>query len=127
MSSVKGPLSPHLTVYKWEITMLLSIAHRATGVFLSLGLLLLSYWLLILASGPEAYAAISTHVQAWYGQAGLILFTFSLYLHLCNGVRHLFWDAGLGFEIKTSNTSGYTVVIVSILLTGLTWVSGGVI
>ena len=125
MASVKGPLSPHLTVYKWQITMLLSIAHRATGVFLSLGLLMLCYWLLAVAMGPQAYNVVSVHMQAWYGQVILILFTFSLYLHLCNGIRHLFWDTGYGFEINTSNMSGYAVVLVSIVLTVLTWTMGG--
>jgi succinate dehydrogenase / fumarate reductase cytochrome b subunit len=105
--------------------MLLSIAHRATGVFLSLGLLMLSYWLLSIASGAEAYQAMSIHFNAWYGQLILLLFTFSLYLHLCNGIRHLFWDTGYGFEIKTSNYSGYAVFIVSTLLTVITWTAGG--
>jgi succinate dehydrogenase / fumarate reductase, cytochrome b subunit len=127
MAAVKGPLSPHLTIYKWQITMLLSIAHRATGVFLSLGLLLLSYWLLSIASGPEAYQAIAIHMNAWYGQLTLVLFTFSLYLHLCNGIRHLFWDVGQGFEIKTSNASGYAVFVVSIILSVLTWTIGGLL
>jgi succinate dehydrogenase / fumarate reductase cytochrome b subunit len=125
MAAVKGPLSPHLTVYKWQLTMLLSIAHRATGVFLSLGLLMLSYWLLSIASGAEAYQAMSIHFNAWYGQLILLLFTFSLYLHLCNGIRHLFWDTGYGFEIKTSNYSGYAVFIVSTLLCVITWTAGG--
>jgi len=120
MASVKGPLSPHLGIYRWQITMLLSITHRATGVFLSLGLLLLAYWLLALASGPEAYQAVTIHVNAWYGQLILLLFTFSLYLHLCNGIRHLFWDVGLGFEIKTFHNSGYAVVIATIVLTTMT-------
>lgn len=127
MASVRGPLSPHLSVYKWQITMLLSIFHRATGVFLSLGLLLLSCWLLSIAAGPEAYAAISTHINSWYGQAVLILFTFSLYLHLCNGIRHLFWDAGLGFEIRTFHNSGYGVIVATVILTIVTWTAGGLI
>ncbi|MEX2353679.1 MAG: succinate dehydrogenase, cytochrome b556 subunit [Gammaproteobacteria bacterium] len=125
MASVKGPLSPHLGIYKWQITMLLSITHRATGIFLSLGLLLLTYWLLTLASGPEAYAQATTHINAWYGQIILFLFSFSLYFHLCNGIRHLFWDAGLGFEIKTFYSSGYAVIAASVVLTLVTWLAGG--
>lgn len=125
MASVKGPLSPHLTVYKWQITMMLSILHRATGVFLSIGLLLLSFWLLSIASGPEAYSNLVSFINTWYGKTVLILFTFSLYLHLCNGIRHLFWDCGLGFEIKTSNITGYVTAIVSVLLTVLSWAIGG--
>jgi succinate dehydrogenase / fumarate reductase cytochrome b subunit len=127
MASVKGPLSPHLTVYKWQITMVLSILHRATGVFLSLGLLLLSYWLLSVASGPEAFSNIANHINTWYGKSIMFAFTFSIYLHLCNGIRHLFWDGVMGFEKKTSDVTGYTTAIVSVLLTILSWVAGGVI
>ncbi|NNE38117.1 MAG: succinate dehydrogenase, cytochrome b556 subunit [Gammaproteobacteria bacterium] len=125
MASVKGPLSPHLTVYKWQITMVLSILHRATGVFLSVGLLLFSYWLLSVASGMETFQNVSTHLTPWYGKAILLAFTFSIYLHLCNGIRHLFWDGGIGFEINTSNFSGYIVALVSVLLTILSWALGG--
>lgn len=125
MASVRGPLSPHLSVYKWQITMILSILHRGTGVFLSLGLLLLSCWLLAIATGPQAYANIAPHVSSWYGQTILFLFSFSLYFHLCNGVRHLFWDAGMGFQIKTFYRSGYAVVAASAILTALTWLIGG--
>ena len=125
MAHVKGPLSPHLTVYKWQITMLLSIAHRASGVFLSLGLLLLGYWLLAVAAGPETYKSVSSHISAWYGQVILLLFCFSLYLHLFNGIRHLFWDLGHGFEIDTSNKSGYAVLFASVILTFITWAAGG--
>lgn len=127
MASVRSPLSPHLSVYKWQITMILSITHRATGVFLSLGLLLLSCWLLAVASGPEAYENISQHVNAWYGQTLLVLFTFSLYFHLCNGIRHLFWDVGYGFEIKTFYGSGYMVVVATVILTALTVLLGGLL
>ena len=104
--------------------MLLSIAHRATGIFLSLGLLLLSCWLLFVASGPQTYEIARAHIQAWYSQIILMFFAFSLYLHLCNGVRHLFWDIGYGFKINTSRYSGYAVVIISIILTISTWVIG---
>ena len=127
MASVQGPLSPHLTVYRWQITMIISILHRATGVFLSLGLLLLTYWLLALASGPEAYTNVSNHIHAWYGKVILILFSFSLYFHLCNGVRHLFWDVGLGFEIKSFHNSGYAVVVASLIMSILTWIAGGLL
>lgn len=127
MASVPGPLSPHLTVYKWQITMILSIGHRATGVFLSLGLILLSCWLLAIASGPQAYANITSHINNWYGQLVLVLFSFSLYLHLCNGIRHLFWDTGLGFQIKTFHNSGYAVIIASLILTIITWTAGGML
>lgn len=127
MASVRSPLSPHLTIYRWQITMVLSILHRATGVFMSIGLLLLTCWLLSLATGQQAYDNLAVYMHSWYGQAILIAFTFSLYLHLCNGIRHLFWDAGLGFQIPTFHKSGYAVVIATLLLTCVTWLAGGLI
>ena len=127
MASVCSPLSPHLTIYRWQITMVLSILHRATGVFMSIGLLLLTCWLLSLASGQQAYDNLAVYMHSWYGKAILIAFTFSLYLHLCNGIRHLFWDVGLGFQIPTFHKSGYAVVIATLLLTGVTWFAGGMI
>lgn len=125
MASANRPLSPHLQVYKPQLTSVLSITHRGTGIFLSLGALFLSYWLLAIASGPEAFAALQTHVLAWYGQLLLYAFIFSLYYHLFNGIRHLVWDAGVGFEIKTSYISGYAVVIATVLFTILTGLIGG--
>jgi len=117
MPTVDGPISPHLQIYKPQLTSLLSITHRATGVFLSFGALLLGYWLLSVAAGPDMYAKVYVHVASWYGQLALLAFTFSLYYHLCNGVRHLFWDIGAGLEIETAYKSGYAVIIVSIVLT----------
>ena len=117
MATVDGPLSPHLQIYKWQLPMILSITHRGTGIFLSLGALLLCYWLLAIAAGPEIYAKVNVHISAWYGQLVLLAFVFSLYYHLCNGIRHLFWDIGAGLEIETTYKSGYAVIIVSLLLT----------
>ncbi|MEJ2761348.1 MAG: succinate dehydrogenase, cytochrome b556 subunit [Gammaproteobacteria bacterium] len=124
MAAAQGPLSPHLGIYKKQLTAVLSITHRATGVFLSLGALLLCYWLLSIAAGPGVYARNSVYLHAWYGQVLLFLFCLSFYYHLCNGIRHLFWDAGMGLELKTTYASGYIVVIISILLTLLTWFAG---
>ena len=117
MATVDGPLSPHLQIYKPQLTSILSITHRGTGIFLSFGALLLGFWLLAIAAGPDVYALLSTHAAAWYGQLILLAFAFSLYFHLCNGIRHLFWDAGLGLEIETTYKSGYAVILVSLLLT----------
>ncbi len=117
MAAADRPLSPHLQIYKPQLTSLLSITHRGTGIFLSLGALLLCFWLLAVAAGPATYAKVSIYVAAWYGQIILILFIFSFYFHLCNGIRHLFWDIGMGLEIKTTYRSGYVVVIASIILT----------
>ena len=121
MATVDGPISPHLHIYKPQITTMLSITHRGTGIFLSVGALLLCYWLLAIAAGEEIYTRLTVHIAAWYGQLLLLAFTFSLYFHLCNGVRHLFWDAGLGLEIQTTYKSGYAVIIASIFLTGATY------
>ena len=127
MSTVPGPLSPHLQIYKPQLTSLLSITHRATGVFLSLGAILLCYWLMAVAAGPATYGIAHKYINTWYGQLVLIAFVFSLNFHLCNGIRHLFWDMGMGLELKATYQSGYAVVAVSILLTGAVWIAGGVL
>lgn len=111
------PVSPHLQVYKPQLTSVLSITHRATGVFLVLGTLLLVYWLLSLAGGPESYASAQAFFSSTFGRVILFPWIFSLFYHLCNGIRHLFWDAGKGFEIQQLEASGKAVVVVSILLT----------
>jgi succinate dehydrogenase / fumarate reductase cytochrome b subunit len=128
MAVVNRPLSPHLQIYKPQLTSVLSITHRGTGVFLTLGALFLSCWLMSIANGPECYTALQQHVLAWYGQILLYAWVFSLYYHLCNGIRHLVWDMGHGLEIKTTYLSGYIVVAASIVLTIVTWcmVRGGV-
>jgi succinate dehydrogenase / fumarate reductase cytochrome b subunit len=117
MDNSDRPLSPHLGIYRPQLTSLLSIAHRGSGIFLTLGTLLLVYWLLALAEGPESYA----RAQAFFGSAlgRLILFpwVFALFYHLCNGIRHLFWDMGMGFEIQTVYLSGKIVVTAATLLT----------
>jgi len=101
--------------------MMLSITHRGTGVFLAVGTLLLTYWLVALASGEAAYAQALACISSPIGQLALLGWSFSLYFHLCNGVRHLFWDAGYGFELDTTYRSGYAVVLLSVLLTAATW------
>jgi len=128
MAAVNRPLSPHLQIYKPQLTSVLSITHRGTGVFLTLGALFLSCWLLSIANGPESYTALQQYVLAWYGQILLYAWVFSLYFHLCNGIRHLIWDMGRGLDIKATYLSGYIVMATSILLTIVTWclVRGGV-
>ena len=121
MTTGQRPLSPHLQVYRWQITMTLSILHRATGLALAFGTLLLARWLLALASGPEAYAEVAQWNASWLGRLFLFGWTWSLFYHLCNGIRHLAWDAGLGFEIPTVYKSGWTVVIASVVLTLIAW------
>ena len=125
MTTFNRPLSPHLQIYKPQLTSLLSITHRGTGVFLTLGALFLGCWLLSIANGPESYGNLQKYILAWYGQVFLFAWVFSLYYHLCNGIRHLFWDIGLGLEIRTTYLSGYTVIATSILLTLVTWCLAG--
>jgi succinate dehydrogenase / fumarate reductase, cytochrome b subunit len=117
------PLSPFMIgpYYKPQLTSMLSITHRATGVGLAGGTLLLAGWLIAVAAGPEAYAKYAVHVGAWYGQIVLFAFSWSLMYHLCNGIRHLGWDIGKGYEIPVAYKTGYAVVIVSALLTAATW------
>ena len=116
---VARPLSPHLQIYRPELTSVLSILHRATGVFLCLGLALLIYWVVAIASGPECYASFARIAGSWFGALVLLGFAFSLLFHLANGVRHLVWDLGRGLDLATSAASGWTVVAVAALGTGL--------
>lgn len=121
---VKRPLSPHLQVYKWGLHMALSIFHRATGVALGVGTLVLAWWLMAAASGPEAFAAAQACVGSWIGRLVLFGFTFALMLHLCNGIRHLVWDAGAGFELSTVRLSNQIVLWGAVALTLVAWVIG---
>lgn len=115
------PLSPHLQIYRPQLTSVLSITHRATGVALAVGTVVLLYWLQAAARGPEAYLA--ARALLGHGVVQLILagWSWAFFYHLCNGIRHLFWDAGKGFEISSVYTSGYTVIGASLVLTALVW------
>lgn len=124
MSSSNRPLSPHLQVYRPQITTMMSILHRITGVALAVGTLLLIYWLAAAASGPTAFAAAQELVGSILGRLLLLGWTFALFYHLSNGIRHLFWDAGLGFEMETAERSGWAVIAASVVLTILSWVLG---
>ncbi len=115
------PLSPHLQIYRWQLTAIMSITHRATGVFLTMGTLVLVYWLMAVAMGPGAYQQAQHLLGSPFGLLILFAWSFSLFYHLCNGIRHLFWDAGCGFELKTVYASGYFVWVATLVLTGLAW------
>ncbi len=117
------PLSPFMLgqYYRFQLTSVLSFAHRITGIGLSLGTLLVATWLITLASGPEGYAKFQVHLNAWYGQALLFAWTWALMYHLCNGIRHLVWDAGYALELSSAYASGYISLIASFLLTGAVW------
>lgn len=111
---MERPLSPHWTVYRWQVTNTLSILHRLTGLYLSLGIVFAVWWLVALASGPIAYEAAREGVFAslWF-RVPLIGWIACFFYHLANGVRHLFWDAGLGFDRATIRSSGWAVVLVA--------------
>lgn len=122
MAQATRPLSPHLQVYRWYFTMALSIFHRVTGVALTAGLMLLTWWIMALASGEDAFATIHGIVQGWFGGLVLFGFTAALFYHGANGIRHLYWDAGLGLEKEAAAQSGKIVVGAAIVLTLITWV-----
>ena len=124
MSSAKRPLSPHLQVYRPQLTSVLSITHRLSGVALSLGTLLLVYWLAAAAAGPEAFESAQSLVGSILGRLLLFGWTVGLFFHLCNGIRHLFWDIGLGFELDDVYRSGWTVVAATAVLSLATWIVG---
>ena len=110
MASTDRPLSPHIQVYRPQITSVLSILHRITGVALTLGTLFLTWWLVSAAYGPEAFETSQAFLGSWFGHLILWGFTFSLFYHLGNGIRHLAWDFGWGFEMPVLQKSGLVVV-----------------
>jgi succinate dehydrogenase / fumarate reductase cytochrome b subunit len=111
------PLSPHLQVYRWQIGNTLSILHRVTGAALSLGLVALSYWLMALAGGEQTYDVAMRLFVSPLGMLALFGWTFAFMYHLLNGVRHLFWDAGYGFERNARHASGWFAVGGALVLT----------
>lgn len=123
MSSMKRPLSPHLSVYRWPITMTLSILHRVSGIALSAGLLLLAAWLITAAAGDRQYNDLTALMGGLPGRVLLAGWTFAFFFHLSNGVRHLFWDAGYGFEKSQANASAVAVIIASVALTLGYWLT----
>jgi succinate dehydrogenase / fumarate reductase cytochrome b subunit len=121
MPSRARPTSPHLQIYRWQIGNSLSILHRLTGVALALGLLALCYWLISLAGGERTYAAAAKVLASPVGLTGLVGWTFAFMYHLLNGVRHLFWDAGYGYERTQRHASGWFAVLGSIAATLSVW------
>ena len=121
MSRESRPVSPHLQVYRWQVSNSLSILHRLTGLALSLGALALVGWLLALASGQTAFAQVSWAFGSLFFQFLLITWTFCFFFHLCNGVRHLAWDADYGFDKSVARRSGVGVVGATVILTAVFW------
>ena len=123
MRSADRPLSPHLQIYRWQLTSILSILHRAAGVALSAGTILLVWWLIAAAAGPEAYEGVQDFLGSWIGLLLLFGWTLSLFYHLCNGIRHLAWDTGWRFELQTAHVTGYAVLAATVVLTVVAWLS----
>jgi succinate dehydrogenase / fumarate reductase cytochrome b subunit len=121
MPAPARPTSPHLGIYRWQIGNSLSILHRLTGVALALGLPALCYWLVSLAGGEQSYATAAKLFASPVGRFALVGWTFAFLYHLLNGVRHLFWDAGYGFERTPRHASGWFAVFGSIVLTLSVW------
>lgn len=124
MKTQDRPLSPHLQIYRWQWTMLYSILHRMTGVGLAVGSLLLVWWLLALADGPDAFATAQGVIGSIVGQLLLFGWTWALMYHLGNGIRHLVWDAGYGFDLDVARLSGHAMAGITGALTILIWVAG---
>jgi succinate dehydrogenase / fumarate reductase cytochrome b subunit len=121
MGQTNRPLSPHLSVYRWQIGNTLSIVHRLTGIVLSLSAVALTAWLVGIASGPDAYSGVVAALRSPPGVLVGVGGSFCFFFHLCNGIRHLFWDAGYGFEIPRARATGIGAVTVAVLLTLLFW------
>ena len=116
------PRSPNIQIYRPQLTSVLSIANRISGIVLSMYAVMLVVWLLAAATGPQAYFTVQVFIGSWVGQILLFVCTFSFFLHLCGGIRHLVWDAGYGFELRTIYVSGWMVVVVSVALALITWI-----
>lgn len=123
MANGGRPLSPHLSVYRWPITMTLSILHRVSGLTLSLGFLVLVAWLISAASGAETLAAFAGIMGSIAGRVVLAVLTFAFFFHLANGIRHLSWDLGYGFEIPQANASSWAAIVATFVLTLLYWLT----
>ena len=118
------PLSPHLTVYRWPVTMTMSILHRITGSALYVGTLLVAWWLIATATSPAYFDLVSDIYGSWFGRLVLLGYSWALVHHLLGGIRHLIWDTGAGLEKHTASRLAWANVIASVLLTVLVWVAG---
>jgi succinate dehydrogenase / fumarate reductase, cytochrome b subunit len=124
MISDPRPLSPHLQIYRWQLTSVLSILHRLTGIALALGAILLVTWFGAAADGPAPFSKFQGFLGSWIGLLLLFGWSVALFYHLCNGIRHLMWDAGYGLELKSVYASGWAVLAATAALTIIAWVAG---
>jgi succinate dehydrogenase / fumarate reductase cytochrome b subunit len=123
MAEAQRPLSPHLQIYRWYVTMAMSIVHRASGIAIMVGLLGLTWWLVALASGPEAFARVQGVFDSFLGSLVLFGFTLALLLHAVTGVRHLVWDWGYGLNKELATVSSYWIAGAAVALTLLIWLA----
>ena len=121
MARAERPLSPHLQVYRWYFTLGAPFGHRGSGVGMAPGLVLLPGWLLALASGPDAFGTVQAVMHSWLGVLVLFVYTFVLFYHMANGVRHLVWDAGYALELPAAINSGIAVLAFAGATTVLVW------
>ena len=121
MSTSGRPLSPHLSIYRWPVTMALSILHRATGVALAVGLLVYATWLMSASADAAAYDRFQSAMSSLPGRIALVLWSAAFFFHFANGVRHLVWDTGRGFERSQANRSAWFVLVTTVLLTAAYW------
>lgn len=126
MSNNARPLSPHLQVYRWQLTMALSILHRITGFGLALGAPLMVWWLVSITKGPESFAAFHDFTGSLIGKLMLFGWLYALVYHFMNGIRHLVWDTGRWLTLKSAYASGYAVCALSVIVTALIWFCAGV-
>lgn len=115
------PLSPHLLIYRPQISSVMSILHRITGVALSAGSLLLAYWLYAAAYDATAFRELAQCLQSTLGMLALAGWSAAFYYHLGSGIRHMMWDTGRGFELSTMTKTGYLVLLFTVAMTALTW------
>jgi succinate dehydrogenase / fumarate reductase cytochrome b subunit len=122
LATSNRPLSPHLQIYRLPLLARMSITHRATGIFLTLGALLIPAVLVAAAVGPDAYQCVQAHLAAWYGQVLLFAISASLIYHLLNGIRHLIWDTGRMLSVPAAKKSGVIVILLTLIVTAGLWV-----
>ena len=121
MINNQNPISPHLQIYRWHISSLLSITHRIAGVINLLAIILMFFWILTFSFSENDYELFLQIINSFFGKFILIGFTWSMSFHTFSGIRHLFWDMGYGFEIKTANISGILVIFSSLVTTIIFW------
>jgi len=124
MNDSNNPLSPHLQIYRWQISSLISITHRITGILNFLGLIFISVWISSVGISENLFEYFSIFLKSFVGKFFLMGFIWSTSYHLLSGIRHLFWDLGYGYEIKTANFSGILVILGSLVLTIILWIIG---